>query len=80
MDQIIAALCDEETFLTLEFRKKLAEFLLDQQDRVSDLVMVNKQLVGALNDANERVKKIDQLVTQVANDILTSSTSKEKVQ
>lgn len=80
MDQIIAALCDEGTFLTLEFRKKLAEFLLDQSDRVSDLVMVNKQLVAALNDANERVKRIDQLVTQVANDILTSSVSREKVQ
>ena len=80
MDQIIAALCDEETFLTLEFRKKLAEFLLDQQDRISDLVVVNRQLVDALKNTNERVKKIDELVTQVANDILTSSTSKEKVQ
>ncbi len=72
LDNIVCLIADPEISLTLDFRRKLAEFLMHQEDRISDLVLSNRQLIDMLKQTNEQNKRIISLVNDAADSILQS--------
>ena len=73
---IVTVISDPNVSLTLEFRKKLAEFLLHQEDRISDLTGVAQKAIAAAQHANEVSKNTIKLVNEAADSILKSIPSK----